>query len=118
MRSVDRSALRDFAAGVALGIVLFAVVWLLTGCASTPATPDLTTQVRTVTVDRPVIVPCVKPADIPPKPGTAMPEPSAGIKRLAAGASADVRALQAYADELRAALVACTDPHQPAGGKP
>lgn len=108
-----RSTLAEFALGVLIGIAIVAVV-MLAGCATQPT---LTTAVRTVTVDRPVAVPCIAPADIPAEPATAMPDSHAGVKRLAAGASADARAEYVYAAQLRAALIACSQ--QPAaGGKP
>lgn len=84
-------------------------------CSTEPATPDLTAGVRTVTVERPVMVTCIREADIPAPPATAMPDPSADVKRLAAGASIDLRQEIEYAARLRAALVACS---QPTGGKP
>lgn len=84
-------------------------------CSTSPAMPDLTSGIKTVTVERPVVVSCIKEADIPAPPATAMPDPSADVKRLAAGASADLRTETEYAARLRAALIACSEP---AGGKP
>lgn len=77
---------------------------LLAGCA-TVEPPKLLTEIQIMRIEVPVPVPCV--VNIPPRPATALPLPDADIARKAAGASADVRALNQHADQLEAALRAC-----------
>lgn len=89
------------------------ILLALAGCSSNPTQPELTTGVRTVTVDRPVMLRCIKMADIPPSPMTAMPDPAANIKPLAAGAALDVQAQAVYIEQLRAALIACATAEVP-----
>lgn len=82
----------------------------LTGCMHEPIRAPLVTAVKPIEVPVPLPTPCIKASDIPERPSTAMPDPQADIARKAAGASAEVRALDQYAKELRAALVACSKP--------
>lgn len=81
------------------------LILLLAGCA-TPDRPKLATEVVTLPpMQVPVPIPCA--VGIPTRPPTALPPPTADIARKAAGASADVRALNQHADQLEAALLAC-----------
>jgi hypothetical protein len=72
---------------------------LLGGCAATEA-------VRVERIDVAVPVPCIKDSDIPPIPPTAMRK-DGDLRANAAGAAADVYALQAYAERANALLRAC-----------
>ena len=81
------------------------ILLALAGCATTSPLPDLTSGVRTVTVDRIVKVPCV--VAVPDEPVTAMPIPGPFTAPLAAGARLDVEAQDRYIQALRAALMAC-----------
>lgn len=93
-------------AGSAVRLLL---LLLLAGCASTP--PQVVTAERTQIVRVPTPIPCQ--VQIPERPKSALPEPTADVARKAAGASADVRALRIHSDALEAALRACA-----AGGTP
>ena len=63
---------------------------------------------RTVTVDKPVAVACVRVADIPPVPApTRVDVAKADTRQLAAAASADLRAMDLHAAKVDAMLRAC-----------
>lgn len=79
---------------------------LLAGCVTDPPKP-VVGELRTVTIEVPVKVPCLTPGDLPKRPVSAMPDASADIGRKAAGAVADARAYAAYADQMDAAAKAC-----------
>jgi hypothetical protein len=84
-------------------LTLFCVICLLAGCATTEPV-----AVRTVTVDRPVAVACVKKEDLPKRPApTPVAVEKADSRQLAAAASADLRAMDLYADQVDAILLAC-----------
>lgn len=81
---------------------------LLAACAAAPPAPSvITSSAPSTTVQTPVAVSCVDPADIPLEHPTAIPARGADVARLAAGASADVRQLRADNAKLRAMLLAC-----------
>ena len=81
-------------------LTTFCAVLLLAGC----ATPDVRTQ--TVTVEVPVTVHCLNAADVPPIPKTSMRK-DGDVRQNAAGAAADVLALQSYAEKADALLRSC-----------
>lgn len=87
---------------------IVAISVLLAACAQEP--PKLLTEIKSLEVRVPIPTPCVSLASLPERPTTALPDPTADIARKAAGASAEVRALEQYAKELRAALEACAKP--------
>jgi len=76
---------------------------VLTGCAATPP-PGI--EVRTVTVDRPVAVPCVK-GPLPVEPERVADKLTGdAVHDLDIVAASTIR-LRAYADELRAIVGPC-----------
>ena len=77
--------------------------FIVSGCAT-----DAVKPVQIVTVDRPVTVHCVKASDIPAKPAP-VAKPDGDARQLAAGISADLRAMDGYADQLRAIIDACAE---------
>ena len=85
------------------------VVAALAGCAQNQTKPDLTTGVKTITVEKAVPVTCVDINDIPPEFVSAMPTADADVARKAAGASADVRWLASHYKEARALLEQCAE---------
>lgn len=83
-----------------------ALLLLLAACAPLPTKP-IERQVETVTVEKPVPVPCIAAADIPPKTPTVM-DPKADAARKAAAAYVDMHNLVQENDTLRALLVQCS----------
>lgn len=81
----------------------------LAACSSMPVVPPVP-AIQTVMVDKPVPVACVTADQLPTVPISPMPDPSADVRQLAAGAAADLRLQVAYAAELRALLLACELP--------
>lgn len=88
------------------GVYAVLAACVVAGCATEPQRP-VVAEIRTVEVRVPIPVPCVASDKIPERPRTALPEASADIARKAAGASAEVRALDQQNKELRALLLAC-----------
>jgi len=88
-------------------LVLLVIVLLLAACAHNE--PKLATEATTVQVPVPVVTKCIKDADIPPVPRTHMVK-GGNIESNAAGASADVRELVAYADQADNLLRQCAAP--------
>ena len=84
-------------------LTAFSAILLLTACASNPALESSapTTEVRVA-----VAVPCIALEAIPPVPTTAM-STGGDVHNKAAGAAADVYALEAYASEADALLRQC-----------
>lgn len=76
---------------------------MLTGCAATPP-PGI--EVRTVTVDRPVAVPCVK-GPLPVEPERVADKLTGDAVRDLDIVAASAIRLRAYAGEMRAMLGAC-----------
>ena len=82
----------------------FLTISLLTAsCASNPA---LVATAPSVKIEVPVAVKCVTPAELPTVPKSRMPA-KGDVKQNAAGAAADVLALELYADHADAILRAC-----------
>lgn len=81
----------------------FLMPLLLTACASEPA---LLGSAPSTEVKVAVAVRCVQPGDIPAPPKTAMPR-KGDVKQNAAGAAADVYALEAANARMYALLQAC-----------
>lgn len=79
----------------------------LGACATVQPPPQISHEIQRHDVAVPT--PCVRDADIPKKPATAMRK-DGDLKQLAAGAAIDVRNLDAYSDELAAMLRACAKP--------
>lgn len=83
--------------------ICIAFVVCLSGCESVK---PLLTRSETVEVRIPIPVSCVALADVPAIPKTAIPL-DGDIKQLAAGAAADVLALEQYAARADALLTGC-----------
>jgi hypothetical protein len=81
----------------------------LSGCATEPTkSAPVVTRVVTERVEIPLRVPCVKAADVPPRPKmTAVDIAKADTRQLAAALAADVLAYDLYADRVDALLKAC-----------
>lgn len=84
------------------------MIWRAIVAASLAGCTSLTTNVEPVEVPVPVVETCIALKDLPPPPTNSM-SPGANVERLAAGASADLRALQLYANKLNALLRACAE---------
>ena len=82
-----------------------ALVFLLplAACASAPV---VTTSAPSTEVRVAVVRPCLSVSEIPPTPVTAMPR-NGDVKQKAAGAAADVLAMEAHNAQLYALLRAC-----------
>ncbi len=91
--------------------VLLVAAFVVVGCAGQEQRPprELVTQVQTGEVKVPVPVPCLKAADVPTLPGTALRR-DGDLRQLAAGAAADVYALADYARIADALLRSCAAP--------
>jgi hypothetical protein len=92
-------------------LTAFCATLLLTACAADPSKPDAVRPVETVTVERPVPVPCLKASDIPARPvPTSIDTNAAGTEQLAAAAIADLRRYDLYAKEADAVMRKCAQP--------
>jgi hypothetical protein len=86
-------------------ISLLIVGALLTGCVAT-VPPKVVTEIKTVEVQVPVRVPCLKAEEIPPRP-TKVIKPNADYKGLSAGAVADLKAWETYQGKADAMMKGC-----------
>ncbi len=84
--------------------ILFCAILPLVGCATSGPAP--VAAAPTVTIRIPVPVPCVSRNEIPQVPRTVL-NPAGDVKQLAAGAAADIEALQDYAERADAVLRQC-----------
>ena len=76
---------------------------LLAGCATTP--PAI--EVRTVTIDRPVAVSCIKPGDIPAAPARIGDRLTGDLAHDAPLLAASAVRLRAYSQQLLAIIGGC-----------
>jgi hypothetical protein len=86
------------------GVVLLAVA--LSACAR-PAVPPPAVEVRTVTVDRPVAVPCVRKSDIPAEPAKIGDRLTGDARRDLDLVSASALRLRAWGRQMVAVLTGC-----------
>ena len=84
--------------------ILCVITCALAGCSTVPQT--VVTEVRTVEVQVPVRVACLKPDEIPARPAAVM-RPQADVRGLAAGAVAELRAWEVYYAKADALMKGC-----------
>jgi hypothetical protein len=79
---------------------------MLAGCGA--ATPPPAVEIRTVTVEKPVAVPCVKIADLPAEPEKVAGKLTGDARRDLDTVSASALRLRSWGREMRAMLVGCS----------
>ena len=80
----------------------------LSACASRPAAAPPAVEVRTVTIDRPVLVPCVKRSAIPAEPPKISGKLTGDARRDLDTVTASAVRLRSWGVELVAILTVCT----------
>lgn len=90
-----------------LGVLL---IVLLSSCATTtPPTSQVLTEIKTVEVKVPVLIPCVYDDEVPKVPGTWMSESQSSEKRRLA-VLADLKQAEAYILKADSLLRGCAKP--------
>jgi hypothetical protein len=100
------------ALSVVCWMLLIVALLLLSGC----ATDQAVARVDTVTVDKPVPVPCVDSKDIPPTPQPAIARVGASLDQKTAALGSELLQRREYDARAAALLAACSSlPPQPKG---
>lgn len=84
---------------------MYFALLLLAGCSAT-VPPKVVTEVKTVEVQVPVRVSCLKAEDIPAHPVYVI-KATADVRGLAAGAAAELRAWESYYAKADAVMKGC-----------